>query len=231
VANGINPDQWWPAKSLAKNPASDGSEIRLLFVGRLSPEKGVHVLLDAFKNVVRSYPQARLVLVGPEGSADIDFIVNISADEQVRRLAAFYGQDYLSQLKRNLPPEVIDRITFTGFVPHDRLGGYYHDADILINPSLSESFGRSLIEAMAGSIPVIASRAGGMPEIVEDGITGLLVEPNDSALLAKAILRLIGDREMRTRMGQAGRQRAVERYSWGRVAATLMENYQRIYEQ
>jgi len=227
VVNGVDPDRY-----LVQNRLSDKNEaIRMLYVGRLSPEKGIHVLLEAFIIVARKCPGARLVIVGPEGAAPIDFIVNISWDEHVRQLATFYEESYLSWLKRQLPADVVERITFTGFVSNDQLYKYYGQADILINPSLSESFGRSLIEAMAAGLPVVASRVGGMPEIIEEGKTGLLVDSNNTEMLAKAILRLAEDYELRRNMGRYGRDRVIEKYSWNRVAASLMENYQRIYAQ
>ena len=224
VVNGVDPDSDYepPRRS------QDDETIRLLFVGRLSPEKGLHILLEAFKILAGSCPQVRLEIVGPEGSAPIDFIVNRSDEKSIRSLAAYYKGNYLSQLKKMIPVKLADRVTFTGFVPHDQLINYYDRADILVNPAMSESFGRSLIEAMACALPVVASHVGGMPDIVEDERTGLLVDANDAVALAEALQRLATDRELRQSLGRAGRQRVIERYSWNQVAAMLLRQYQRV---
>jgi glycosyltransferase involved in cell wall biosynthesis len=203
-------------------------EMRLLFVNRLSPEKGVHVLLDAFARVVKRYPQARLKIVGPEGSAPIDFLVTISANEKIRNLASFYSGHYMDFLKNQMSPEVADRVTFTGFVDHSKLIEYYDEADILVNSSLWESFGRSLIEAMVRGVPVVATRVGGIPEIVEDGKTGVLVEDGDASALADGLIRLLADEELRLAMGEAGRQRVMKYFTWDVVAESMLARYSEV---
>ena len=107
---------------------------------------------------------------------------------------------------------------FLGLVSHEETARAYHRSEILVNPSLSESFGMSLIEAGATAMPVLAARAGGMPEVVADGVSGLPVEPDDAAALAAALLELIRDPERRASMGEAGRARARDRFSWERIA-------------
>jgi spore coat protein SA len=206
---------------------------RLLFVGRLSPEKGVHVLLEALQKVVGRYPQVQLDIVGPLGNAPFEFLVRVSDDEQVSQLASFYSGllrrgDYLSDLQRYVPSNLASRVRFVGSVPNSHVVDYYREADILVNPSFSEAFGMSLVEAMACQVPVVATRVGGMTEIVEDTHAGLLVGPGDATALAGAILRLLADDDLRERMGQAGRRRAIERYSWEQVTENLYHLYEDI---
>ena len=121
-------------------------------------------------------------------------------------------------------------VSFCGLVPYSQVVSYYQNADILVNPSLSESFGRSLIEAMSCCVPVVATRAGGMPDVVGDGKTGLLVESNDPDGLAGAILQLLSDDELRSSMGQAGRRRVLELFTWEKLVENLSRNYEEILE-
>jgi glycosyltransferase involved in cell wall biosynthesis len=206
---------------------------RLLFVGRISPEKGIHVLLDAFQKVVEHDPQVQLDVVGPGGDVPFEFIVLVNDDEKVSALASFYRGilrrgDYFSYLQRCLPSNLASRVRFVGHVSNALVADYYRNADVLVNPSFSEAFGMSLIEAMACQVPVVATRVGGMTEIVAASRAGLLVEPGDATALAEAILRLLGDDSLRKRMGEAGRQQAAARYSWERVTEDLLHLYEGI---
>jgi glycosyltransferase involved in cell wall biosynthesis len=95
-----------------------------------------------------------------------------------------------------------------------------------VNPSRAESFGVAALEAAASGLPVVASRVGGLPEIVADGETGLLVPPEAPAALAEALRSLIRSPERRRELGKAARARAVERYDWRRCAQAM----ERLYE-
>ncbi len=199
----------------------------ILFSGRISPEKGIHVLLDAFTRIARTFPRVRLVLVGMAAAAPLRFIVGLSDEKPVQELQRFYtGEPYLAQLQRRIPPELQDRVFFAGFTPHAEVARYYRQADILVNPSLSEAFGMSLIEAMSAGLPVVATRAGGMVDIVVDGQTGFLVPPDDATALAQAVLALLQDDNLRRAMGQTGRERAVACFDWDIIAENLDAFYQ-----
>jgi glycosyltransferase involved in cell wall biosynthesis len=99
---------------------------------------------------------------------------------------------------------------------------------VLINPSFSESFGMSLVEAMASGKPVVATRVGGMTEIVDDGQCGVLVPRGDPHALADAILRVVSSDETRRQMGRSGRERAVSLYSWSQIAARMLTLYEAV---
>ena len=103
----------------------------------------------------------------------------------------------------------------------------YERSHILINPSLSESFGIALVEAMASQLPVIATRVGGMVEIVENGKTGLLVNAAKPQELAEAIIKL-SEQSLRESMGNAGRQRVEKMFTWEKITTSLIEAYQSI---
>jgi len=93
-----------------------------------------------------------------------------------------------------------------------------------------EPFPLAVLEAMAAGLPAVASRAGGLVESIQDGETGLLVEPDNSEALADALIRLLQDDELRETMAEAARTRAVGRYSWDRVAGDFLEVYRKSME-
>jgi len=110
------------------------------------------------------------------------------------------------------------RVRFTGRVTTAQLVRHYNRAEIMACPSLYEGFGLPAGEAMACGLPVVATTGGALPEVVEDGVTGILVPPGDAPALAQAIRMLMGDAELRHRMGQAGRERVLEKFSWRKAA-------------
>lgn len=228
VYNGVDPKYF---SSSVETPANHSAgPKRLLFVGRVSPEKGIHVLIAAFNQVLEEYPDVQLDIVGPPAAAPYEYIVMISDDPLVRDLSRFYHghlmkENYLQDLMALIPEKNKSKINFVGGVDHSKVVAYFQQADILTNPSLSEAFGMSLVEAMGNRKPVIASRVGGMKEIVVEGKTGLFAEPNDATSLAQAILKLLRDDDLRKEMGEAGYQRVIERFAWDRVANTLWDSY------
>jgi glycosyltransferase involved in cell wall biosynthesis len=157
-------------------------------VARLEPEKGHRHLIEAWPRVVAGVPDTWLAIVG-EGSEC----------EALRAQAAA------------LPAPARDRIVFTG--RRDDISSVTGDLDIAVLPSLREAQGISILEAMARRRPVVASAVGGIPEVVTDGLDGLLVPPGDSSALADAILRLASAPELRRRMGEAGYATVAERFS------------------
>jgi rhamnosyl/mannosyltransferase len=175
----------------------------ILYVGRLdrtSAWKGVDVLLEAFASLVARHPHARLRVVG-SGDALADH------REQARALG------------------VADRVEFAGQLAAGELVRAYQDARMLVLPSRteSESFGMTLIEAMACGRPVVGSAVGGIPTVVEDGTTGLLVPPGDPVALAAACARLLTDDSLCARLGANGRRRAETTYAWPALAGTYLE--------
>jgi glycosyltransferase involved in cell wall biosynthesis len=189
----------------------------------------VHVLVQAFHRVLGHFPEATLHIVGGIGSAPYEYLVGLSNDPRVTQLEAFYRPvarggkgPYEEWLKQAVGPELGKRIFFDGRLDHSCIGDSYKQAAVLVNPSLSEAFGMSLPEAMMYGLPVVASRVGGMCEIVEQGVTGLLVEPADPEALAQALCEILADRQRQRSMGAAGRNRALDRYSWRKSSAALL---------
>ncbi|HTM26825.1 MAG TPA: glycosyltransferase [Vicinamibacterales bacterium] len=170
-------------------------------VAALVPHKGQRHLIDAAAIVVKKVPDARFVIAG-EG-----------------------------ELRAALEREIRDRhlekhVFLAGFRP-DVLS--VHKAfDIFVMSSVTEGLGTSLLDAMACAKPVVATTAGGMPEVVVDGRTGLLVPPRDHQAMAAAIVRLLGDARLRESMGAAGQARVRERFSADRMVRDTLQVYQRV---
>jgi glycosyltransferase involved in cell wall biosynthesis len=165
-------------------------------VGRLDRVKGQREFLLAAEIVAQAHPGAVFLLVGvvPPASRWAPFADYFQEVEALARRPALRGRVLVAGWREDLP----------------RIMG---SLDILVQPSLRETFGRVLIEAMAARRPVVATGVGGMPEIVVDGETGLLVSPGDTSALAAAILSLLQDPPRRRAMGEAGRRRVEERFS------------------
>jgi glycogen synthase len=181
-----------------------GREPYLLFVGRLASNKGLLDLLEAFVPLARADPRAQLVLVGDDGG------MAGAVDARLRSL----GLD--------------GRVRRVGHLSDEALATAYRSARALVLPSEYEAFGLVLVEAMAQGTPVVATRVGGIPEIVEDGRTGLLVPPHQPPALGEALLRIWRDDELRRRLGEAGRTIVVPRYRWESVAASVEAIYREV---
>lgn len=218
------------------NSNHDNDEI-ILFVGRVSPEKGVHILLDAFRDVLAQRPQARLDIVGSPSVVPFDYVVQVSDDEDVIKLGSFYRgkirkrDHYGGYLDKQLSSAEWKQVNKVGGVPHQGIVDYYRKADVFAFTSVwDEPFGIPMVEAMACGLPVVAAKGGAVPEIVENGKTGIWVERGNSTELADAILRLLEDDELRKSMGKEGRERASELFTWDLTAAKLLDYYQNLLD-
>ncbi len=179
----------------------DDDTTTVLFVGRCYPrQKGLEHLLRAF-GLLASAQNVRLKVVGEDWG----------------------GVASLQTLAKGLG--IQKQVTFTGPLSRTELIRAYGSADIFVLPSLFEPFGIVLLEAMAAGLPVVASRVGGIVEVVRDGETGVLVRPGDPTVLSRALEDLISDSSLRSRMGQAGLCRAAA-YSWERILPRIIEVYE-----
>lgn len=157
-------------------------------VSWLIPEKGVDDLLSAARLVISRNPGVHFALVG-DGA---------------------YREQYQRQAREM---DIGNHVTFTGQVEDPMSEGVYAAADVVCQVSRwEEVFGYVIAEAMSSSRPMVATRVGGIPELVEDGKTGFLVERGDAQAIADRILKLVADPELRSRMGRAGREVARERF-------------------
>jgi glycosyltransferase involved in cell wall biosynthesis len=231
VFNGVTPEM-----AAGPRPPSANGTRRVVFVGRVSPEKGLHVLADALKRVAERWPHTHLAVVGSPRQLPLDYLLSLSDDAAVQDLAAFYdgGSEvsYYDHVRRQLEAlGIADQVAFTGAVPHPQVAEYYRGADVYVQPSFSEAFPIPVPEAMAAGLPVVASDVGGIPEAVVAGQTGLLVKPGDAAALAEALLRVLSDDGLRRAMGEAARQRALSLFSWDRIAQEMAGHYQALSGQ
>src|SRR2546426_2111887 len=190
---------------LAPSPsaAPDGSG-PVLFVGRLVERKGVAHLIEAIARLGPLGPRLEVVGDGPERPG-------------LEGLAQRLG--------------VANRVVFRGKIPPDELQASYARAAVCVLPSVldargdTEGLGVVLLEAMNHGTPVIASRVGGIPDIVEDGEAGLLVPPGDADALAAAVRRVRDDLALARRLGEAGRRRLRERFSWRAIVQRWLDVY------
>jgi glycosyltransferase involved in cell wall biosynthesis len=229
IYNGTDLSQFAPQED-SELQKKDGPT--LLFVGRISPEKGIHVLLDAFRIVLKKFPDARLQIVGPIGSAPPQFHVAISDDKRVQELAQFYNLPparpdfYYQQLLKKLSASEMQNVSLCGHIPYTQMPDVYRNADLLISPSLSEAFGLPVCEAMASGVPVVASEVGGLPELITSGETGLLCQPGNPDSLAESIILLLEDEELRQNLKTRAIQRIEGRFSWETITEELLKQYQ-----
>lgn len=177
----------------------------ILFVGRIQPLKGIDTAIEALARLRPSASPAQLVIIGgPSGS---------SGEAEVIRLR---------QLAAHL--EIVDRVHFVSPVPHEQLASFYRAADIVIMPSRSETFGLVAAEAQSCGAPVIASNVGGLPYIIEDGKSGLLVTGHDPNDYAAAIDTILHDPQL-AQLLRRGALKNAERFSWEATVSRLLELY------
>jgi glycogen synthase len=197
IHNGIDPDRF---RRTERRDALERRGVRspyVLFVGRITDQKGIFHLLEAAPKLP---PHVQIVLCA--SAPDTPEI-----EARLRRaVAAHPNVHWIAEM-----------------VPVDEVIQLYSHAAVFVCPSIYEPFGLINLEAMACGTPVVASRVGGIPEVVVDGETGRLVEPGDVDALGRALRETLGDPERARRMGEAGRRRVEAHFSWDRIAdRTLM---------
>ena len=213
-------ERWAPGKPMFQFPAWTDMEVflqaggneeervaqNILYAGVLIPRKGVHHLINAFAGVAQDYPQARLVIVGHEENKR--YAAELKA--QVRQL----GLD--------------ERVRFVGEMSQADLAVWMRRAYLFVLPSTSEGLGRVVVEAMAARSPVIGSDVGGIPDMVENGVTGFLVPPGDEAALAAQLCWMLAHPDKMREMGGCARVFAERFFSteayirnYGEIFATV----------
>jgi len=171
----------------------------LMSVGALSEQKGLEYSLQAVSQMTGEYPLLQYLIVG---------------DGPLRKSLEALAQDL----------GLADHVCFLGV--RDDVPELMNITDILVLPSLWEGLPQVAVEAMAASTPVVASAVDGVPEVVQDGVTGILIPPRDEVALCGALLEMLRDPGLRVRMGQAGRLRAEHEFSVER----MIERYDRVYQ-
>jgi len=188
-------------------PAYQDGRPTILFLGRLDKRKGFEYLLYAFPLVLARFPSARLVVAGGY------------TDEE--------KEPYVQYVQEHRIPNV----EFVGYVPSDQKPRYYASCTVFCAPSTGfESFGIVLLEAMAAGKPIVASNIVGYRTVMQDGQQGLMVAPEDEHALARALIQLLSNPQLRAQMGEEG-HRTAARYSWRQVATMVMDYYCEVMEK
>jgi glycosyltransferase involved in cell wall biosynthesis len=181
-------------------------------VGRLTPWKGQDDFLRAAALVARTHPEVRFLVVGDCVSSAAERATDQAFRERLHALARELG--------------LADRVTFTGY--REDVAAVMNALDVFALPSHEEPFGLVVLEAMAAGRPIVATRAGGVPEIVRDGADALLVPPREPEALAAAINRLLDDASLAERLARSAEARAAADFPLWRHAARMREVYERL---
>jgi glycosyltransferase involved in cell wall biosynthesis len=210
VHDGVDLRRYQPHKEIPLFVKGDRGDFKnsiiVGIIGQIGARKGHRYLLEAAWMLVQTYPDVMFWIVGKE--------LDHSKEQDTEQVYRYVHDHHLQH-----------HVKFWGF--RSDIPKILANLDILVLPSLQEPFGKIVIEAMAMQKPVIASHVGGVPEIVVDGKTGLLVPPGDAGAIRKALEQLLLDREQRERMGIEGRKRAEQCFS---LENTVQET-ERVYEQ
>ncbi|HEY1920928.1 MAG TPA: glycogen synthase [Streptosporangiaceae bacterium] len=208
IRNGIDTQQYAPdpGTEVLARYGVDPSRPYVIFVGRVTRQKGLPVLLRAAQQLT---PGTQLVLCAgqadtPELAAEVDSLLH------------------------QLTGSKCEIILISGMLPKPEVIQLLSHARVFACPSVYEPLGIVNLEAMACGVAVVASRVGGIPEVVADGVTGLLVPPGDPAALAAGLNRLIADADLAREMGRRGRDRAVTEFGWAKIAAQTVALYQEL---
>ena len=201
--NGIDPTPFDelpnPSAFLEKHPALEGKRV-ILFMGRLNPNKGLDILAHSFSTLRNQFPDAALLVAGPDEEG---------TQIKVESILRFEG--------------TLDSVIFTGMLTgEDRLAAM-SIADVFVLPSYSEGFSIAILEAMAARLPVVITDGCNFPEVGEHG-SGFVVEASETPV-AEAIDALLSNAELRKRMGDSGRKLVTERYTWQAAASKIADQY------
>jgi len=204
---GLSPDRVFVNPVSISLPGNDHTGYHadgyVLFVGSLKLEKDVETLLYAFAQVRNSFPGARLVIVGD-------------------------GPEMSTLRHRAKELDILDSVEWRGIVPYSQLGAVYSGASVFVLPSVHESFGRVLIEAMNYRVPVVSTDTEGGREVVQDGVTGFIVPRRDPEAMARRIAYLLSHPAEAERMGAAGREAVRFRYNAERLRREWIDIWFRV---
>lgn len=175
----------------------------VLTVCRLARDKNIETLIHASAKVLQQDRHVKFVIVGD-------------------------GPEYCHLLNLVHVLDLDERVRFIGRVASTEMPTYYAASDVSVLPSLYESFGLVVLEAMAAGKPVIASNIGAIPEIVDDQMTGFLFPPRDVDRLTDLLFNILGDNDLRNEMGMRGKKKVQEQFSWERVLDRYLAVYERV---
>ena len=202
IPNGIDINRFSPVEE------PDHSNV-ILYLGTLVRKKGVFDLCEIFNIIVKENKVARLWLIGRD------------VEDKLTKFPSTW-----EIAKQMLTPEALNRTNYFGTIPYNNVQDYLKQASICVFPSYAETFGLSWIEAMACAKPVVASNIGWANEIIEDGVSGILIHPSDHLGYVEAIQDLLSNPDKRRQMGLNARRRVEQLFSIQRTAELSLEWYQ-----
>lgn len=195
IPHTIDTDLFTPmvdCRSVVEHYNLSGNRV-VLFVGQIRPRKGPQILLEAIPAILADCPHTKFLFVGS-------------------------GQQYIQELERDVAQlGVADHVHFVAGIPPREIAPYYAACDIFVFPSAMEGLGLAQVEAMLCAKPVVASNVGGIPEVLVDEETGLLVEPLSHRPLAQKVIHLLKNPALAQEMGQKGRQRALDLFEKNKI--------------
>jgi glycosyltransferase involved in cell wall biosynthesis len=207
--NGVDPEEFSPSgdrSSILGRYNLEGYEKIVLSVGAIQPRKGQLTMVGCLPEILKAWPRLAYVNVGTE--------YDEAFKSRILERASDLG---VSRAVRLLPS-----------VPREDLVALVNAADLCVHPSVREPFGLAVVEEMACGKAVLAFNVDAMPEIIDDRVDGILVEPNRSEDLTKTILQALGDPGLTRRLGDAARLKVAAKFTWDRTAAQLEEIYHRV---
>lgn len=222
VYNGFDPELFNPQPAVAR------SNWQLFYLGRVTPEKGVHVLVDAFRLLAPRYESLELVVAGPHWFSESSLIPGTDPIhmQEIQALP----RDYSRELVRRAG-EYASRLHVVGQISEEEMIRLYRSCAVFVQPALwEEGFGIPVVEAMACGAPVVVSRRGGMPELIDLNNTGKVVESGDSKALGEVLAELLCSPQLREAIGRNAAETARQKFSWTRSAesfAAVLDRYAR----
>lgn len=179
---------------------------RIIHPARIDFRKGTIPFLESIPDIIEHFPKAKFVITGDS--------TGTIKDNQIKEILTKNNIGHCVQI--------------TGHVEHEQMLKIYSQSQIVVMPSYYETFGISCLEAMAFGLPVIASNAGGLSEVVENEVTGILIKPGDSRAISEAVLRLLKQPKTCRRMGIAGRKKLLDNFTAEKIAQRTIGFYKEV---
>ena len=217
VPYGVVPVPEGETRPIDINPNQSKTDWTILFVGRLEQRKGITDLFAAIPKILQKVPNVHFIIAGSDNSQHDGFRKKNNVD-----YPTYFSHHY---------GKYASNVTFQGLVSDEALQKMYQSCDLFVAPSLYESFGLVYLEAMNYAKPVVGCRTGGIPEVVEDRITGVLVEPGNPDQLAQAVIQLLQTPTKMRELGLAGRQRLIEKFTYLDMARQFAQTYRQTIQK
>jgi len=214
IPNGVYIKETKITKNEARQRLGLNADKIILFVGRFAPEKGIHVLIQALHEIIYNYGEKdiELVLIGPPSTGFTE-------------KPSKYFRDIMNKVKSL---KLDKHIVYLGRVSDHVLEEAYIACDVFVLPSIVEAMGMVLLEAMSYGRPVVASKTGGIQDIVDHMETGILVPPGNFELLAEALIKMLSDRKFMEKIALNAKNKVKREYNWTKIAEKIYTVYKEL---